>query len=368
MGTLTLFLSGDVMTGRGVDQVLATPSDPELREPVVRDARRYVDLAEAAHGVVPRPVAPAYPWGEGLAILDAAAPDVRIINLETSVTRSSDFAPGKAVHYRMHPANIGCLTAVRPDVCVLANNHVLDFGPDGLAETLDTLDAAGLAHAGAGRTLADAERPAVVHVPQRRVVVHAVGTESSGVPASWAARPDRPGVAFLPELSEAGADDLLARVRATAQDGDLVVVSVHAGSNWGYDVPRGFVRLAHRLLDGGVHVVHGHSSHHPRPVEVRGGGLALYGCGDLVNDYEGIGGEDRYRADLRLLHLAAFDDGAQPMLRWLRMVPLRARRLRLERASGADTAWLRRTLDRASRPFGTRVEVGADRDLVVRGG
>ena len=130
-GLLTLFLCGGVMTGRGVDQVLPYPGDPELREKYAADARAYVRLAERAHGRIPRLAAFAWPWGDALPVLEDAAPDVRVINLETSITRSRDFAPGKAVHYRMSPGNVPCLAAARPDACALANNHMLDFGRRG---------------------------------------------------------------------------------------------------------------------------------------------------------------------------------------------------------------------------------------------
>ena len=108
-GLLTLFLCGDVMTGRGVDQVLPHPGDPELRERYAGDARAYVRLAERADGRIPRPAGFAWPWGDALRVLEEAAPDVRVINLETSITRSRDFAPGKAVHYRMSPGNVPCV-------------------------------------------------------------------------------------------------------------------------------------------------------------------------------------------------------------------------------------------------------------------
>src|SRR5919198_6570967 len=103
---VTVFLGGDVMLGRGVDQVLPHPGDPRLREEYVTDARRYLELAEAANGPIPRPVDAGWPWGDAIPALDEAAPDIRILNLETSITRSDDFAPGKAVHYRMSPGNV----------------------------------------------------------------------------------------------------------------------------------------------------------------------------------------------------------------------------------------------------------------------
>jgi poly-gamma-glutamate capsule biosynthesis protein CapA/YwtB (metallophosphatase superfamily) len=85
-----------------------------------------------------------YPWGDALKILNQAAPDVRIINLETAVTRSNDPWPGKSIHYRMHPQNVPCLTVAGIDCCVIANNHVLDWSYAGLAETLTTLHQANL--------------------------------------------------------------------------------------------------------------------------------------------------------------------------------------------------------------------------------
>ena len=136
----TLFLCGDVMLGRGIDQILPHPGDPALREPHVRSATTYVELAEATSGPIPKPVAFDYVWGDALDALRRAAPAARIINLETSVTDSTDFAP-KGINYKMHPANIPVLTAAGIDCCVLANNHVLDWGRADLLQTLQTTEA-----------------------------------------------------------------------------------------------------------------------------------------------------------------------------------------------------------------------------------
>ena len=360
----TIFLCGDVMTGRGIDQILPHPGDPALRESVVTDARTYVTLAERVNGEIARPVPFAWPWGEALSVLDDLAPDVRLINLETAVTAADDFAPGKAVHYRMNPTNAGCLTAVRPDVCVLANNHVLDFGPGGLAETLRTLSGFGVQYVGAGHDVEEAHRAAVSDVAAGRVLTVAAGLKSSGVPPHWAAREDRPGVAYIGDLSDHSAVQLADRVMASKQAGDVTVVSLHWGSNWGYDVDDDQVGFAHRLIEAGVDVVYGHSSHHPRPIEVYRGRLILYGCGDLVNDYEGIQPYRAFRDELRLLYFASLDpDGA---LTGLRMVPMRVRRMRLERAGQQDGGWLRTTIEDASERFGTRVDQG-DGTLTVRG-
>jgi poly-gamma-glutamate capsule biosynthesis protein CapA/YwtB (metallophosphatase superfamily) len=357
---VTVFLCGDVMTGRGVDQILPHPGDPELRESYVREATGYVALAAAASGPIPRPVSPAWPWGDALAVLGDLAPDVRLINLETSVTRSGEFAPGKQVHYRMNPANIDCLTVARPDVCALANNHVLDFGRGGLAETLDTLAGAGLAAAGAGRDAVAARRAVAAGAAGGgRVSVVSCGTGSSGIPPGWAAGPSRAGVDLLPSLSRHAADQVADRAQAGGDAGDLTVVSLHWGSNWGYEVGRDQVAFAHRLIDGGIGLVHGHSSHHPRPIEVYRGRLILYGCGDFIDDYEGIVGHREYRDDLRLMYFATLRRPTGELAE-LRMVPMRARKMRLSHASGPDRRWLAATLDRISRPFGAAVEPTPD--------
>ncbi|MCF3135202.1 CapA family protein [Streptomyces olivochromogenes] len=360
--TMTLFLCGDVMLGRGIDQILPHPGDPALREDYLRDARDYVLGAEAVNGPIPAPVSPSWPWGEALRVLDEAAPDVRIVNLETSVTRSAAFAPGKGVHYRMHPDNVPALLMIRPDVCVLANNHVLDFGRAGLAETLDALTRAGLHTAGAGQDAEEAYAPAVVPTDGRRVLVFALGAPCSGIPADWAAGRTLSGVARVPALTPAAADAVVERVRRVKRPGDIAVVSVHWGSNWGYRVPERQIRFAHALVDGGVDVIHGHSSHHPRPVEVYRERLVLYGCGDFVDDYEGISGYEEYRDDLRLAFLVSVEAGTG-RLAGLRMVPLRARRMRLESASAADAAWLGATLERISE--GVSVEAARDGTLAL---
>ncbi|MBN1836271.1 MAG: CapA family protein [Spirochaetales bacterium] len=362
----SLFLCGDVMTGRGIDQILPHPGNPGLHESYVRDARDYVAIAEQANGSIPHPAAFSYIWGDALEELERTRPDARIINLETSITTSSDFWPGKGIHYRMHPQNGPSLTAAAIDACCLANNHTLDWGRAGLVETLATLARWGIRIAGAGRNLAQAQAPAVIPVPGKgRVIVVSLCSTTSGVPHEWAAGPDTAGVALIRDLSEATVRELAKQFRKLERPGDILVVSIHWGGNWGYQVPELHREFAHRLIDqAGVDVVHGHSSHHPRPIEMYQGRLVLYGCGDFVNDYEGIRGYERYRDDLALMYLPRIDPVTGRLVE-LRMVPLQRRRFRLQRASQADARWLRDTLDRHSRPFGSRITLGEDGSLYL---
>jgi poly-gamma-glutamate synthesis protein (capsule biosynthesis protein) len=355
---IRMFLCGDVMLGRGIDQVLPHPCSPELHESYIGSALDYVRLAEHANGPISFPVDLAYVWGAALDEVGWRQSDVRIINLETSITRSDDFAP-KGINYRMSPENAGCLVRAGINCCVLANNHVLDWGRSGLLETLTTLDQLGIMYAGAGRNSAEAGKPAVLDCGAKgRVVVFSFASVTSGVSRNWTAKPDLAGINLLPDTSEATASDLGDRIARKSRPGDIVVVSIHWGPNWDYEIPEQQRRFARSLIDhAGVSVVHGHSSHHAKAIEVYRDRLILYGCGDFLNDYEGITGYEEYRDDLAVMYFAEFDRMSGNLIA-LDMAPLQIRRLQLNRASNDDVDWLSRTLDRESQKFGTRVERG----------
>lgn len=330
------------MIGRGVDQIMRHPGDPTLHEEWARSALRYVELAEARSGPLPRDVDPAYVWGDAPAVLERTGADVRIVNLETAVTGRGEPWPGKGIHYRVQPDNSDCLVAGDIDVVSVANNHVLDWSEPGLVDTLDTLADLGVGNVGAGRDLAEAWRPALVAANGRRVVVLGLGAPSSGIPADWAARPDRPGVAMT-DLSASSIDRVAETLHETGCPDDLVVVSIHWGSNWGYRVPSSHRRFARGLIDdAGVDVVHGHSSHHPLALEVYRDRLILYGCGDLITDYEGIGGHERYRPELGAWYVVDVDsDGS---MQGLTLVPTRLHRFQLTTPSRDGLEWMARSL------------------------
>lgn len=364
---VTLFLCGDVMTGRGVDQILPHPGKPNLYESYIASAIRYVELAERCAGSIERPVDFAYIWGDALAEFERVRPDVRIVNLETSVTVSEDVWPGKAVNYRMNPANVGCLAAARLDCCVLANNHVLDWGRGGLIETLDTLHQAGLQIAGAGRNEDEAAAPARVNLKgSGRVLVFAFATPDSGVPGKWNATKDRPGIGVLDDLGAPAVDLISRRVQDEKRPGDIAVLSIHWGGNWGFDIASRERDFAHRLIDAaGIDVLYGHSSHHVKGIEVYRGRPVLYGCGDFLNDYEGIGGYDEYRPDLSLMYFPVLDRASGTLLRF-DLIPKQIRRLRVNRAPEEGIDWLSETLNREGAPLGTKVERGEDDGLELR--
>lgn len=306
---ITIFLCGDVMTGRGIDQIMGFSCEPDLYEPYVKDARDYLRLAEKANGPIPHPIQPSYIWGDALRELEAVRPDLRIINLETSITQNGSPWPDKGIHYRMHPKNVAVLTAAKIDICSLANNHILDWGYTGLLETIGTLRSANIKTAGAAKNRTEAQMAVIRNVSGKgKLIFFSYGSDTSGIPMDWAATDDRPGVNLLPDLSDQSILEIGEKSRALKRQGDIVILSIHWGGNWGYSIPDRHIEFAHKLVgQAGVDVIHGHSSHHVRGIEVYQGKLILYGCGDFLNDYEGISGYEKFRDDLGVMYFAEID-------------------------------------------------------------
>jgi len=367
LGTIKIFVCGDVMTGRGIDQVLPCPSNPVLHEPYITNAKEYVKLAELKNGPIPKPANFSYVWGDALSQLERMAPDLRIINLETSVTKSDEYWRGKEIHYRMNPENVPCITAAKVDYCSLANNHVLDWGYPGLTETLDTLAKARIKTSGAGENAKKAESPAVLEVEGKgRAIVFSVGSETSGIPQRWAASESKPGINLIEDLSDGAIRNLRKKVEEIKVLGDIVIASIHWGANWGYNVPLEQQEFARKLIDEAkVDLIHGHSSHHLKGIEVYKDKLILYGCGDFLNDYEGIGGYESFRSDLCLMYFASVEVGTGKLLS-LEMMPMQIKRFRVNKSSRADAMWVRNTLEREEKKFGCFVELKSDNTLSLK--
>jgi len=364
---VTLLLVGDVMVGRGIDQILPHSGKPTLHERGIRTATRYVKLAERHSGSIPAPVGFDYVWGDALDAFNRTSLTLRIVNLETAITTSDAYWQGKGVHYRMHPNNTPCLTAAGIDCCVLANNHVMDWNYNGLEDTLQALDAAGIAAVGAGHTLEEAQRPAVFEGPgESRLLVFAAGSASSGIPTQWAATDDRPGVHLIDEFSARAVTEMTQVIASYRRPDDLVVLSLHWGPNWGYSIPPERRAFAHGLIDeAGVDVVHGHSSHHVQGIEIYRDRPILYGCGDFLTDYEGIGGYEEFHGDLGLMYFATLE-AETGALGALEMHPTTIRRFQVSWAAPEAAAFIAALLNREGRRWDTRVEVDDRGVLVLR--
>ncbi|MFD2517259.1 CapA family protein [Salinimicrobium flavum] len=352
---IKLFLGGDVMTGRGIDQALPVSVDPVIYESYVKDARGYLQLAEKENGRIEVPVSYSYIWGDALKIWKLEEPHLKLINLETSVTTHNEPWPGKGIQYRMHPKNVQVLTAARIDHVSLANNHVMDWSREGLKETLKTLKKAGIQYSGAGKDTQAAIKPAVITTEAGRILVFSYGARTSGIPRSWEAGKDISGVNLLTGLGKKEVREITHSIDAVKKEGDLVIFSIHWGGNWGYEIPERHKVFAHKLIDeAGVDLVFGHSSHHPIGIEVYKEKLIIYGAGDFMNDYEGISGHEEYRPYLSLMYFPEIDMATGRVVK-LKMVPMQIKKFRLRQANERDVLWLQRVLNREGGKLGTAV-------------
>lgn len=366
-----VFAVGDVMLARAVDMIQPYSCDPKLYEGNGLTALDYVSLAVAKNGPIPdlSERGPEYVWGDAVRILEEKRPDVRLINLETSVTVSNVPWPRKSVHYKMHPKNVSIIKSAHIDCCVLANNHTADWGFEGLRETLSCLDEAKISFVGAGFDSAHAAKPFVSEIPGRgRVLVFAFGHPSSGVLEQWKARDDREGLNMITaeNLTKAVPEIKEQIARYKTKNNDTVIFSIHWGGNWGYDLEQYQQSFAHALIkEAGVDVVYGHSSHHFKGVEVFNNKLIIYGCGDFINDYEGIGGQESYRGDLSLMYFVDVDPSNGNLVN-LEMVPTIIKTLRVNECTREnDVKWVHNTMQRECKKLGCDVKRDGNRLVLL---
>lgn len=252
---LTVALTGDVMLGRLVNERLRNMQPEEI-------------------------------WGDVLPHLAQA--DLRIVNLECALTLHPHPWTGswKMFHFRADPDIVRVLQAAHIDACTLANNHVLDFEVRGLYDTLSTLDAAGIRHAGAGADADEAANPAIVATPGKDTCRVALLSYTDNEP-DFAATKEQPGTNYL----EISLDDAtMARIandiaKARAFGADLVVFSNHWGANFIERPSEKFRSFARRVIELGADVYHGHSAHICQGIEIHHGKPILYDTGNFIDDY-----------------------------------------------------------------------------------
>ena len=132
------------------------------------------------------------------------------------------------------------------------------------------------------------------------------------------------------------------------------------GGNWGYAIPNEHRQFAYQLIDeAGVDVIHGHSSHHAKGIEVYKDRPVIFGCGDFLNDYEGIRGYEEFRSDLALMYFVSMDPATRKLV-WFKMTPIQIKHFRANQVTSGDALWLRDTLNREGGKLGTRVDLNED--------
>jgi poly-gamma-glutamate capsule biosynthesis protein CapA/YwtB (metallophosphatase superfamily) len=315
---ITLALMGDVMLGRKVAEVLNHTMRPEE------------------------------PWGDVMPLLDAA--DLRIINLECAITDNEQpwTRTAKVFHFRAKPSAIETLRTARIDACSLANNHTLDFEEQGLLDTLEHLDAAGIRHAGAGRNQEEALDPAILIVPADHTHRVALLAFTDNEP-SFAAGPDRPGTNYLPVSLR---PEVLRRVEraVSAVRGmgvDTVLFSNHWGPNMVQRPKESFRRFARAVIDLGVDIYYGHSAHVFQGVEIYRGKPILYDTGDFIDDYA-VNRE--LRNDWSFLFRVSVEEGR---FERLDLIPVKLSYARVDLATGGEREIILDRMEHLSAEMGT---------------
>ena len=222
-------------------------------------------------------------WGELLPQLQAC--DGVIANLECAITAHGTpwLRTPKLFHFGADPGAVDVLKCGNIRAVCLANNHILDFEVTGLTDTLNHLDQAGIAHAGAGRDEEEAFAPARLRFGDSDILLFAV---TDNEPA-FAAGPDTPGTAYVDLAGPAPAIRPTAGAIAHAQrtGSELIILSCHLGPNM-VSAPLPAIR-AFRCASAanGIHILHGHSAHVIQGVERMGHTLVMHDTGDILDDY-----------------------------------------------------------------------------------
>ncbi len=199
--------------------------------------------------------------------------DIVVGNLEAPIARGGTEFTDKRFRFRTAPKTAAALREAGFAVVTLANNHMMDFGPAALHETLVHLDKTGVAHTGAGDSLAAARQEAVITVADKRVAFLAY---SMTFPTEFYATPDSAGTA--PGYPRYFREDI-ARARAGA---DHVIVSFHWGSEQATAPHPYQVEAARAAIDSGADAVIGHHPHVLQGIEWYKRGVILYSLGNFV--------------------------------------------------------------------------------------
>lgn len=337
----------------GVAGCVGTPRHPEKRSTSNRSGDVHIGLVGdvmLGRGVTDRWIDADHEgvWGSTLDRLQSL--DGLVANLECVISDGGERWPDKTYYFRADPEFArAALSAADTSVCALGNNHILDFGEEGLVDTMDHLDDIGVDHAGAGRNRHAAIEPAITEIGGLTVATISLTDRWE----AFAAGPDTPGSAFTPldpTVSETRAMVQSALIRAERHDPDLVVASLHWGPNWETTPTDHHEAFGRWLVDEGVDVVHGHSAHVLQGVELYRGSPIIYDAGDFVDDYVDM--EDVYNKRSALFELHV-DDGDLDALS-IRPTRIVDRQARL--ADGDVAAWVRETIRDRSAPYGTTVD------------
>ncbi len=281
----------------------------------------------------------AYPWGNMLPLLQST--DLNIINLETTLTVSKKKIP-KVFNFKADPDKVQTLQKARIDVVNLANNHILDFAEQGLRETIETVDKAGIKHIGAGTTIAQARKPIIIN--KNNISIGIIGYTDNE--PSWKATEYKAGTNFIHvgDIEQVKQDIQNVRNRV-----DILIATIHWGPNMQERPSNEFINFAHQMIDSGIDIIHGHSAHIFQPIEIYNGKLIMYDTGDFVNDYMV---DPLLRNNRSFLYLVTIDKQG---VKKIQLVPVLIAHMQVNRAQGKDYEESIARIKQLSAEFNTKI-------------
>jgi len=270
--------------------------------------------------------------------------------------------PEKAFNYRMHPDNLMSLKEARIDYCSLANNHTLDFGVAGMLETVKSLNHWKIHWAGVGHNLAEAQRPSIFTRKGKKFACFSFADHYD----FWAAEEEKPGINYF-DADNHTLEALLAmkkRIEYTKilDNPDIIVVSCHWGPNYCWHPSEEKQRFAHELIDAGVDIIHGHSSHHVQGIEIYKGKPIVYGCGDFVDDYAT---STEYRNDLGFAYFIDWNFDTKTANQ-IELLPTKIDKFSVNKMTDPiDRKWLTDTMRLLCSKFGTDLHVQSNGNILI---
>lgn len=298
---------------------------------------------------------PAYIWGDTVPLLNGT--DITLVNLECVIAKDGKpFYPKRVFYFRASPTAIKALTVAGIDYVTLANNHAMDFQGPALLETIRYLDEYGIAHAGAGQNIDAATQPAIIEVKGQKLGIIAYADHFR----EYRAGPNSPGTNVIRVNVEKENIRLIEEGIQSVKDlgADLIILSIHWGPNMRQIPTQEFIEFAHRAIDAGVDIFHGHSAHIFQGIELYKGKLVLYDTGDLIDDYYV---DPLLRNDEQILFIVTI---TSRRIERIELVPLKIHHMQVNRAIDDDFKAIQHRIIRLSRRFGTTIRHEGDR-LVI---
>lgn len=223
--------------------------------------------------------------------------DISMVNLENPIATRGSKVP-KEFSFKMHPKYCRVLLNGGVDIVNIANNHTLDYGIQGMEDTIHYLDSVGVKHVGGGRNIAEAREPVILEVKGKKIGF--LGYFGDGW---YNATEKRVGTAPRRE------DSVIEDVRRLKQETDFVVVNFHWGEERQHYPNEQQKQLAHKTIDAGADLVVGHHPHVLQGIERYGHGFIAYSLGNFI-----FGGNSRREYDTAVLQVRIAQDHVTPTL------------------------------------------------------